>query len=322
MPMQDQSTGQLRGAIAQIRLFLDDPSVRVKYSDTKILDLMNESYQEILRDVYAMALNKLTMKFPITFTDGTDYYQLPPTVGEVIGITYTNDYGSTEVDLLPRPWGSPYEFGWKVEAGGRLYVKPTLGLGWPNTLDLEYVPSGDVVMHVGRIDKTTATTTKIYMGEVASPTVVGSIDRRPHAYKGCYLSLFAHENTAQKPAGYDRYPIQQRIISTWDVASGETVVDPAFDFDPSTLNDAGSLYSLYEVYPMEAQLVMPAVIRHVARNIAIIEDRMTKAKGMERLYAEAKRSVALAWASAQSRRNTRMSNQVRDNYDYPFYGWY
>jgi hypothetical protein len=318
MATTDQNLGEILTAIQRVRQLTDEPSDRAKYTDSHILQLMSESWNEVLQDVFGSAQNIPLARHSLSLVAGTRYYDLPCTVGELLRFD-VKDGNIKVAEIYPGNLQNPWGVGIHVEGTRRILLdpKPIQSM----TVEVLYIPSGDILMHVGEALTSTGSTSGLKLRIPLHPILgntAGSIDRRPNAYVGSFFTGYLTNGSL--PSGYFQFPIQQRIITSYDVADASITVEPNFDFDISKLEDPGQIM-MYEVVPFEATAMWPCIVRHTARHIAAVENRMDRFKMCNQLYAEAKRSVQLRSSNALTKSGMSMDPRVSSNPDFHTF-WY
>lgn len=318
MATPDQNLGEILTAIQRVRQLTDEPADRAKYTDSHILQLMSESWSEILQDVFGTAQNIPLARHNISLAAGTRYYDLPCTVGELLRFD-VKDGNIKVAEIYPGNLQNPWGVGLHVEGTRRILLDPapTQSL----TVEALYVPSGDILMHTGEALTSSGSTSGLTLRVPTTPilgNVAGTLDRRPNAYVGSFLSIY--RTNGSLPSGYNQFPIQQRIISSYSVADASVAVEPNFDFDVSKLEDPGQIV-MYEVVPFEATAMWPCIVRHTARHIAAVEVRSDRFKMCHQLYSEAKRAVQLRSSTALTKAGMSMDPRVSQNPDFLTF-WY
>lgn len=296
--------GQVSGAIAQIRRLTDQPQIRAKYSDSDILDLMNESYQEVLQDLYAQADQPPIGAYEVSTVTDQEYYVLPASVGEVVRIWILDSDGNKYQEIIPGSSLNPYGHGIRFEGNQRFSVSPEWATGY--TIRVEYISSGDILMCVGKFDYADGSTSGLTLdpSNAQFEVTAGGVDPRPNAYVGGFVGLLGASNEFSATgdgASYVRFPIQHRIIDSYVASTGVFGVVPSWDFDISTAFDGTGPTIDFELYPIEAPAIWPVITRHTARLIAGFENRKDRFKILTQLYSEAKRATALRFANFQTR---------------------
>lgn len=317
MPATPQSSGEINAAVATVYRLCDEPSIRAKYSNSTMVGLLSDSWPLVLTDVYNQAQNPPLARYSITTVAGQRYYQLPPCIGEIIGLRNRSDVDHSIVsEMVPYARLSPYGPGWAVEGGQRLLIQPDLASDY--TFEVEYIPSGNIALVQGTtsIDGSNIATASTLELETA---VSGTIDARPKAYDGCVLSIYGWSGVL--PSGYVRWPILQQVISSYDVATGVVTVEPDFLVNLAQLGVVSPAATLsWEIYPVEAPMIWPVVSIYTARKIAAFENKMERYKMLTQMYSEALRATCLRWANIQTRTPNHLERRSPDNPDYVVWG--
>ncbi len=318
MASGDQSGGQIGRAIRTIRRLIDETPIQAKYKDESLIALMEEGWPEVLTDLYSVSMTPPLARYTVTPVVGQRYYGLPATVGEIRRIVARDTTtGRPTWEIIPHATLNPYGPGISFEGNQRCILEPTPQDASSTAFDVEYVPSGSVSLHVGRVPVTaingsTGTDTFYLAGaDPASQVMYGEIDRRPNAYLGSFLAVTDCEG-GLKPTGYAKFPVQERIIQSYSLADLSVTIEPDFDFDFGDFPAQDKLLS-YEIYPVEAPLVWPVLTRWVARYIAGAENRAARFRTLTQMYSEAKRACILSWANKQTRSGRDMNVVSVDN---------
>jgi hypothetical protein len=317
MAASDQSGGEIAACVQKIRLWTDNFDTG-KFSDSVLVDMISESWSEVLGDMYASADNVPLASFDVTLNSTDRYYTLPANVGEIRRVVHYDSNGIAQWEILPRDFLNPAGCGIRFEGTQRFYIDPGLNSG-TETVTVEYIPSGNVLLHKGKTAAGDATDSTILLAKAGVPSdlIYGTVDRRPNGYLGCYLGVLNTE-TGSLPSSYVRFPIQQRIITDYDVSTGEVTVSPDFDFDLSTMaggSGGDPVKLVYEIYPIEAPIIWSVLARHVSRNLAGVENKQKRFQLQDRLYLEARRACALRWSQTQTRTGRSFNTILPENMD-------
>lgn len=309
-----QTGGNLAAALATIRRRTDEPTVRAKYTDPILVDMLNESWQEVLPDLYNQADNPPLARYTVTLTQGQRYYNLPCTVGEIQRIAKRDTNNRVQWEIIPRDRLNPAGPGITFEGTQRFLIDPDFVQS--EEIEVLYIPSGDCYMASGTATPAAGSTNTLRIIGSGTAVTMGAVDRRPNAYIGGILNIYRFDGSP--PSGYSQFPIQQRIVRSYNVATGTLTVEPDFDMDLSGLASPSSLL-YWEVYPLEATCVWPVLTRHVARMILSDEAKSARFQLMTQLYQEAKRACALRWSNFQTRHGDKLGNNIIDNAEYYWY---
>jgi len=230
------STGSfLYTVIERIRGYLDDPDFDAKYdNDFLVRHIISPTMVDVLSRVNMNMDNPVVMRFDFTPDSTTEYYQLPPSIGEVWRVSRRDSDGNICEDIKPRTEWHPNGVGWALE-GNMLRFDPKLT---DNTWTVYYVPSGDVMPHYAtggtmRGDRSTLVID-------ATPTL-GASDRRENSYAGQILRILP-----------DSGMVEERVIQSHDVDLGEVTTRIAFN-TPLESNVK------YEIAPIGMQSMYEAI---------------------------------------------------------------
>lgn len=230
------STGSfLYTVIERIRGYLDDPDFDAKYdNDFLVRHIISPSMVDVLSRVNMNMDNPVVMRFEFQTDANTEYYQLPPSIGEVWRISRVDSDGKICEDIKPRTEWHPEGVGWALE-GNTLRFDPKLS---GNTWTVYYVPSGDVMPHYAtggtmRGDRSTLVID-------ATPTL-GALDRRENSYAGQILRILP-----------DTGMVEERVIASHDVELGEVITRIPFN---SSLEENVK----YEIAPIGMQSLYEAI---------------------------------------------------------------
>jgi hypothetical protein len=282
----------LQRAVAYIRKATDEPAVNAKYDDEDIIALMRDAWGEMWVDLNNNTRTPINASMEITITDEILEYALPPCVGRVERLVYRDaDSNAVLYELDPRGRFDQTGWGWRVE-GNTL----RLGRKWlvTDTLQLEYIPSGDVgfiaATWTGALDYTGSTVT------LSSTTTNGVLDTRLQAYTGYMLRTL---------------PIQQEhIIATYDHTTLDCTLWTALNPEISL---AGFEPLNYEVMPWMNRDMERAVMIRTALIILSNEGNAERLATQEREYVKAVRSVRMSLGSRSGRKAGQFDAAVPEN---------
>lgn len=278
------SDGFISRTLARIRTFTDEPATSAKYTDAKLLDLIENQWAAILGEFNRVSQHPTVIRHNVTFGETSRTYVLPPTVGSVLRLakisTTTN---SMEWEVIPLSRNSPTGPGVTME-GNILRLEPDWE-GDDVTFQVDYIPTGDVRLHDGTAgtitNDTTAGTCTLVLA--ASPTT-GVLDNRPNAYAGSVLRILS--------ASTNNY-VQERIISAYDVTTRTATLRPHFD---ATLLPGGATVT-YEIAPILWQSNDMVVALAVAKLIAGVEGDNKRFAALGHHLAQEMRRLRLDAAS-------------------------
>jgi hypothetical protein len=223
----------------KVRHYLDDPDLDAKYDDNYLVRFfLPSAMTDVISRVSQMSDAQIVSSFEITVQPGTDHYKLPPAVAQVLRIgTVEPVTGLFLEDMKPRNQFNINGPGWAI-VGNTIKFLPAVET--QKTMTVVFVPSGDVMCHY----VSTATAQFLSQTEFIMPTTVtlGTHDKRPHAYLGCYARIFGANVT------------DELLVTEHDVASR------VLSFSTAPINSIGisSVYS-YEVVPFLMEPMIDAI---------------------------------------------------------------
>jgi hypothetical protein len=292
----------LTRAIAKTRLWIDEPAINAKYTDTNIIEQLEFSYIHVIAEKNRNAQTPAVAKITLTIAANTTEYILPYTVGTIEAI-YKSESSGGKLFYSSRSRYNP--FGQKLWVEGNVIKMQASGLfNTGEVLTVEYVPSGTARLHHGTCTINTAGTA-VTLG--ATPNI-GTLDTHHNAYTGCDLRILNTTGTTVT-GNY----MQERPITAYSNVTRIATVAPALSPVPTT--DDGSIY--YEIAPAIHKGLDLVVAIHAAYTIAAMEGNRKRAGTILTAYQEAIRNVRLqAYYS-----NVQECSEVRgDNFDNRHFG--
>jgi len=261
------STKALERVLALIRQNADEPVIDAKYSDDDLLLRVEAAYQIVLSEINVNNDAPILSRHNISLATGTATYMLPPNAQSVTRIAKINaTTGQPEWYVTPLSRWGPAP-GIRFE-GRVLRFEPTW-LNAAETVEMTYIPNGDVRLHYGTaaaVDSTSVTLTE-------TPTL-GDYDDRANAYVGSVLRILS------SGAG----GIQERTVTA--MSSKQCIVDPAWSPSPSGT-------TVYEIVPLYGRLVESVVAAYVARDLQRINRNKLGVQFLNEKYMEERRATRL-----------------------------
>lgn len=264
--------------IQKVRDYTSDPNnVDVKFDDTKILNHIRSSWDEVVHDVSRVASDKVRVRIDIQVVKDVSEYTLPPNVGQFLEFSKIADNGSVLWEVRPTHPLSPYGPGWMIE-GPTLRLDPVWTRG--ETMRITYVPNGEVAPHAGTgtLIPTTSggAVTAVTEMALATPTpTTGEVDGRKNAYAGSILRILTAAGDWGASGATTAKVVQERIITGSDVYNNtgfSVTFSPSLDPLPghtgATLDDSGTC--TYEIVPLFFHLCEEAVALLTSRRIAAV----------------------------------------------------
>ena len=235
--------------IERIRGYLADPDLDAKYSDDFLVrHIVMPCMTSVVSRVNNSLTNPVVSRLRISLVADQQYYQLPPTVGEVwtVGV-YDTDSGRLTEDSRPRSHWNPQGPNWSIE-GNLLSVRPLPKDA--QDLDIFYTHTGDLLLHyatTGTLDSTN----KVFTLGTAT---LGAIDKRPNAYAGSMLRLLSGN------------VIEERVIDSSSASefTGEIELTTRMEFDHYSPSSSIS----YEIAPFGLQSMYEAIAASGALKLA------------------------------------------------------
>jgi hypothetical protein len=301
----DVSSSFLQSVLDDTRLYIDEPAINAKYSDTQILRIMQSIWATLLADLNRNSSAPVILRHSFSVTSGTEFVLLPPTISQILRIVSYDTNNAVQSDLIPRSMWNGAGPGFTIE-GNTLRFTPKW-TGADTTFHIHYIPSGSVSYHSGTAstitNSTTADTCTVILA--ATPTL-GSLDNRPNSYGGCIFRVLT--------ATTHNF-VQDRIIRSYDVTTRTVTLYPSFETD---LLPGGATVT-YEIVPLLANIFDNLIALAICRHIAAIEGDNGRLKTLTQLYAEQMRSNRLGAANVQSIIDSRFETDTIFNERN--YGW-
>ena len=263
------STKSLERLIALVRMYADEPTVDAKYADADLILMLEAAFQQVLFDINTCNDSPIVVRHNITLASGSELFVLPPNVEQVLQIAKIDT-----VTGLPEWWirpGSKYGMCPIVQIEGRTLRLAPKWNGEDCTVQIKFVPTGEVRLHYGTAQTATSTTVRL----AATPTL-GSLDTRENAYVGSLLRIVSATTN-----GY----VQERPISAYSRATLDATLE-----SPLTGVPAGGDV-VYEIVPTYGRLIESVVACYVARELLAIAGNAKKVQLLTQAYLE-KRRVA------------------------------
>jgi len=197
----DATGGFLQTVIDRTRAYLDDPSLDAKYDDAFLVKhIITPAFASIASRINNSTSNAISVWIPFPVTQGTQYYTLPPCVGEVWRIAQRNDDMWVSREAMPRTEWHYRGPNWKVE-GNMISFTPTPDQDY-NDLELQFMHNGEVMPF--RTTATLAGDLKTLTFALTNTPSLGVIDRRDNAYLGSIVRILTSTGI-----------VEERIISGW-----------------------------------------------------------------------------------------------------------
>ena len=301
------STGSfLNTVIERVRGYLDEPSS--KYSNDFLM--RNIVMPEMVNVLSRLSLNfdnPIVIRQAITIASGTEYYQLPPNVGEIFMLVQLDDNNIVTADYKPQGQHHPTGPNWSIE-GNLLSVRPLPDKAI--NLVMFYIPNGDFLPHYSADGGTLVDSNTFTLESTGTPDI-GALDRRPNSYVGATLRILGQSSNTV---------IQERVISSHTVSTNglSDSVDVRVAFDAPYNTGLSSVR--YEIVPPGMQSLMQAVSAAAAINLGVMKD--VSAKKMQFLqieYRKALKTIGDNLSYMQMRKPKSYQKLTMDNQDRHIY---
>ena len=226
--------------LERIRGYLDDPDFDAKYdNDFLIRHIISPSMVDVWSRLNMNLDNPVVLRHMVEFEKNTEYYQLPPSVGEIWRVALRNEDGNVIDEVMPCNEFHPYGVGWAIEGNTLRFDPKQENASTGNSWHIYYVPSGDIMPHYSADGGTMQGDRKTF--KLDTTPNLGSIDRRENAYAGQILRIIPETGM-----------IEERVIATHDVDLGEVTTRLAFS-TPLSANVR------YEIAPIGMQSLYEAI---------------------------------------------------------------
>tara|TARA_R100000388_G_scaffold36150_2_gene28150 strand:+ start:6253 stop:7191 length:939 start_codon:yes stop_codon:yes gene_type:complete len=305
------STGSfLFSVIERVRGYLDEPSS--KYSnDFLVRNVIMPEMVNVLSRLSLNFDNPVVVRHAISLVSGTEYYQLPPNVGEIFRLVQMNSDNIITADYKPEGQFHPSGPNWSLE-GNLLSVRPKPDKNL--SLHLFYIPNGDFLPHYNQGNGQLSADRKTLTLCLPSQVAVGAIDRRPNSYVGATLRLL--KNTAGNATVVEERVIDSHTLAATDAGDDQVTVRVAFD--TSAYGSKTDIH--YEIVPQGFQSLMQAVSAAAAINLGVMKD--VSAKKMQFLqleYRKALKTIGDNLSYMQMRSPKKFQKNTVDNQDRHIY---
>ncbi|KKN54816.1 hypothetical protein LCGC14_0588700 [marine sediment metagenome] len=264
--------------IVEVRDYLDEPTIKAKYDDNKIISVLEKAYIIVFNEINRNSKTPAVVKLPIDVAQNTLKYVLPHTLGSLYAV-YNQDETGGKVFYDSRGRYNSAGRGMWME-GQTLNLQTTEMYGIGLTLIAEYIPNGVARLHNG-VCTISADGLTVTFG--ATPNA-GVLDTHREAYAG---GVFRHLLTEGTTVTGNF--MQERNILRYDETAREAILDVALDPIPTT--DDGLIY--YEIAPSIYKGMDTVVSLYAAYKICLTEGNRKRADGILTAYRNEIRNVRL-----------------------------
>lgn len=269
----DYAESFLTRAIVDARESTDEPMMTAKYSDSRIINLLEKAYIIVLNEVNRNSRTPAVAKITKTIASGTTTYPLPHTVGSVHGIYKAGDAGG-KVFYDSRSKFNAFGRGLWIE-NQTLHIQTTDMYGLGTEVTIEYIPSGIARLHNGVLDDINTAGDVVTFG--ATPNA-GTLDTHHEAYAGSVLRILGSDGTGNY--------LQERVITAYDETTREATLDAPLSPIPT-----GNIY--YEIAPAISKGMDTVVALYTAWRIMSTEGNAKRASSILKAYRNEIRNVRL-----------------------------
>lgn len=141
----DASGGFIQTVLDRTRAYLDDPSIDAKYDDNFLVKhVISPMFSSVSSRINNSTTSPISVWIPFPLVRGTQYYALPPCVGEVWRMAIRNtadNYVSREA--MPRTEWHYRGPNWKVE-GNMIVFSPSPDQDYDD-IELQFMHSGEIM---------------------------------------------------------------------------------------------------------------------------------------------------------------------------------
>lgn len=252
-----------------------------RFPDSYIInELVTSEWANILQNLRMGDEHPIVLLWSMPVVEQQQRYILPPIIAEVLRVGEVDQYGNVLYDWVPRTFWNAYGCNWRVEAN-ELTAEPIPQESNSDVL-VWYVPSGDVLVHMGTgtvVDDTTI--------ELAATPTLGQLDQREQAYAGCILRVFQSGTR-----------VQERIIQSYDTVTRRAVVRMPFSQGSGLLPADGQTVT-YEVLPhLYSSVLLNAVAAVTAMQMAPAEGfSQKKLASLEFNYQRSMKTLHDMWCN-------------------------
>lgn len=265
----------LSRAIVDTREATDEPTVAGKYTDARIIELLEKAYILVLNEKNRNSRTPAVAKVNKTIASGTTTYVIPHTMGSVHGIYKAGSAGG-KVFYDSRSKFNPLGRGIWIE-NQTLHIQATDMYGIGTEITIEYIPSGIARLHNGTCTLNAAGTIATF----GSTPNAGVLDTHHEAYAGSIFRCLGAEGTGNF--------LQERVITAYDETTREATLDSPLSPIPTA--GGGSIY--YEIAPAISKGMDTVVALYAAYRIVATEGNSKRASGILKAYRDALRNVRL-----------------------------
>lgn len=272
-------------------MYADEPDTSSKFSDAQIIRMLEKAWALVLGEIGRASERLLVVRYNISVVNGTQYYQLPPTIGQILRIhKLESTLGLSEYEFTPASRWNPSGPGYTIE-GDILVFTPIPQ--FTDTLQILFVPKATARLHDGTAGTVAASSIIL----AASPTT-GTLDLRPQAYAGSIVRILNAGNAAAVG--------QQRIITSYDNSTRTATINPAWTTTPT-----GTV--TYEIAPLIWEPYDTIMAVYAARLMHTTEGDAQRINTINTAYRDMMREIRLSEANVEARMGEYFHHDVPEN---------
>jgi hypothetical protein len=297
----DYADSMLVRFLQAARRWTDEPKINKKYSDDWLIARAENNYGLVLAEKNRQLQDPVVARIALSMATGVTDYVIPSTMGPVQSVFHLDS--EWQVRFFYERRSSHNELGKGVWVEGNMVRLQTTFHAIGSTIYVDCIPNGAARLHCGTC------TINVAGDEVTFGTTpyLGTLDRAINAYAGSVLRIFNVTGTTVT-GNY----IQERVISSYDVATRKATLAVALDPVPTT--DDG--YIFYEVAP-QIPITFDAILAmKVAWEINAVEGQVKKAAGCQAMYNANLRQLRLEDFARQLQSAGRVDSDTFQNPQY------
>jgi hypothetical protein len=289
--------------------------------DYLIRNVVMPEYVNVLGRLALDYDNPVHLRYSLDVNTTTEYYVLPPMVGEIRRISiFIRDTRRISQELVPKDFNHPSGEGWSIE-GNMLAFRPLPSRD--ETWDVWYIPTGDFLMHYATDGVLSASEDEVSGYDtftLSADPALGDVDKRVNAYAGAMLRILDGGGGV----------VEERVIESYDAATRTCTLRlplTSQEFQGSSTSttepDLPPITEMtYEVVPVGmSQAMTSAVAASGAMNVGLLMDASgVKMTLLGREYKRHLKTIADRLNHMNMRKPDHYDRNTRDN---PWRGiWY
>ena len=282
--------------IERMRGYLDEAILDAKYDNSYLArHIISPCLAEVIGRINMTSDETVVLRYSLTLIPGTEYYTLPPFIGQVHSLCTLNSHGEVIDEYTPRSRHHLAGPGWTLE-GNLLTTRPQVIE--QKDMDLWYTPSGEFLPHYSE-DGGTLNADLDELTLDMAPTY-GGVERRMQAYGGQILRLLPDSPNV----------IEERVIAEHDADATTVTVRVPF------AHNAAGGSKAYEIAPAGSQSLYEAIAVRGALKLAAYRNVPdTHYRKLQNEYKGAIKSVRDRLSNLQGKTGKYLEKATVDNPD-------